>query len=52
VSERMHHDGRLNGLPNHLDPKTRIYAAVIEAPKGCRNKFPMSNIIDVSWGDG
>jgi inorganic pyrophosphatase len=37
----------LTALPNHLDPKTRICAAIIETPKGCRNKFdydPESNL--------
>ena len=37
----------LTDLPNHLDPKTRICATVIETPKGCRNKFdydPESNL--------
>jgi inorganic pyrophosphatase len=37
----------LTALPNRLDPKTRICAAVIETPKGFRNKFdydPESNL--------
>ena len=37
----------LTALPHHLDTKTRICAAVIETPKGCRNKFdydPESNL--------
>ena len=37
----------LTRLPNHLDPKKRICTAIIETPKGCRNKFdydPDSNL--------
>src|SRR5271154_4937555 len=29
----------LTALPNHLDSKTRVCRAIIETPKGCRNKF-------------
>ncbi len=29
----------LSALPNHLDLKTRVCAAIIETPKGFRNKF-------------
>src|SRR5580698_2338761 len=37
----------LTALPNQLDPKTSVCAAIIETPKGCRNKFdydPDSNL--------
>src|SRR5580700_6893778 len=37
----------LTALPNHLDLKTRQCAAIIETPRGCRNKFdydPDSNL--------
>ena len=37
----------LTALPNQLDPKTRVCAAIIETPKGSRNKFdydPESNL--------
>src|SRR5580693_6919849 len=39
ASERRTNMADLTDLPNHLDLKTRICAAVIETPKGCRNKF-------------
>ncbi len=29
----------LTALPNQLDPKARVCIAIIETPKGCRNKF-------------
>src|ERR1700735_5643302 len=29
----------LTALPNHVDLKTRQCAAIIETPRGCRNKF-------------
>jgi inorganic pyrophosphatase len=29
----------LTSLPNQLDPKARVCRAIIETPKGCRNKF-------------
>jgi inorganic pyrophosphatase len=29
----------LESLPHQLDPQTRICRAIIETPKGCRNKF-------------
>ena len=31
--------GDLTSLPHHLDPKTRVCRAIIETPKGFRNKF-------------
>jgi inorganic pyrophosphatase len=37
----------LIALPNHLDSKTCVCTAIIETPKGCRNKFdydPQSNL--------
>src|SRR3981081_1891975 len=37
----------LSSLSNHLNPKTGVCAAIIETPKGCRNKFdydPDSNL--------
>jgi inorganic pyrophosphatase len=37
----------LTALSNHLDPKTCVCTAIIETPKGCRNKFdydPESNL--------
>jgi inorganic pyrophosphatase len=37
----------LTSLPNKLDPKTGVCTAIIETPKGCRNKFdydPESNL--------
>ena len=37
----------LTTLPNQLDPKQRLCRAIIETPKGCRNKFdydPESNL--------
>jgi inorganic pyrophosphatase len=39
--------GDLTKLPNHLDPKSCICVAIIETPRGCRNKFdydPDSNL--------
>src|SRR5580704_2091048 len=47
ASERRTNMADLTDLPNHLDPKTRICRAIIETPKGCRNKFdydPESNL--------
>ncbi len=29
----------LESLPHQLDPQTRVCRAIIETPKGCRNKF-------------
>src|SRR6202051_301281 len=37
----------LSTLPNQLDPKKNLCRAIIETPKGCRNKFdfdPASNL--------
>jgi inorganic pyrophosphatase len=37
----------LTALPNNLDSKTNVCVAIIETPKGCRNKFdydPDSNL--------
>jgi inorganic pyrophosphatase len=37
----------LTALPHQLDPKTCVCTAIIETPKGCRNKFdydPESNL--------
>jgi inorganic pyrophosphatase len=37
----------LSALPHHLDPKTFTCVAIIETPRGCRNKFdydPDSNL--------
>jgi inorganic pyrophosphatase len=42
--------GDLTTLPNQLDPKTRLCRAIIETPKGCRNKFdydPESNLFEL-----
>jgi len=42
--------GDLTSLPNQLDPKTRVCRAIIETPKGCRNKFdydPDSNLFEL-----
>ncbi|HEY1755088.1 MAG TPA: inorganic diphosphatase [Bryobacteraceae bacterium] len=39
--------GDLSALPHHLDPKTFTCVAIIETPRGCRNKFdydPDSNL--------
>jgi inorganic pyrophosphatase len=41
----------LTELPHRLDPKTSICAAIIETPKGCRNKFdydPVSNLFKLA----
>ena len=45
-----HNMGDLTTLPNQLDPKTRLCRAIIETPKGCRNKFdydPDSNLFEL-----
>ena len=37
----------LTNLPNHLDPESGTCVAIIETPRGCRNKFdydPASNL--------
>jgi inorganic pyrophosphatase len=42
--------GDLTTLPNQLDLKTRLCRAIIETPKGCRNKFdydPESNLFEL-----
>src|SRR5258707_2026050 len=40
----------LSALSNQLDAKTRLCRAIIETPKGCRNKFdydPDSNLFEL-----